>query len=390
MISTKNTRLKKILYLDDFESEAKKILPKPVFGYISNAAETGQSHKNNLSAFEDYVFLPTTLKDVSKRSASTELFGHTYAAPFGISPMGVSALSTYRGDIVLASGAAKENIPMIVSGTSLIPLEEIIKVNPLAWFQAYLPGDEANIDALIKRVANANFKTLVLTADTCVLGSRENHIKAGFSTPLRPSLRLFWDGLTHPRWAIGTFLRTILFHGMPHFENSFAHRGAPILSKTVDRDFTYRDHLNWAHVERIRKAWKGNFVIKGILNVEDAKQAVELGVDGIIVSNHGGRQLDGAISPLQVLGNIVTACPSIPVMMDSGVRRGSDILKAFALGAKFVFIGRPFGFAAAVGSEAGVEHASSILKTEISRNMALLGINSMSEVKFGKNVLKKV
>ena len=382
-------RLKQVLYLDDFEVEAKKILPRPIFGYISNSAETGQSHRNNLSSFEDYVFLPTTLKDVSKRTAATELFGHAYAAPFGISPMGVSALSTYRGDIVLASGAAKENIPMIISGTSLIRFEDIVKVNPLAWFQAYLPGDDENIDALIERVKKANIKTIVLTADTSVLGSRENHVKSGFSTPLRPSFKLLWDGITHPRWAVGTFLKTIAFHGMPHFENSFAHRGAPILSKTVDRDFTYRDHLNWAHVERIRKSWNGNFVIKGILNVEDAKRAVELGVDGIIVSNHGGRQLDGAVSPLQVLADIVVACPSIPVMMDSGIRRGSDILKALSVGAKFVFIGRPFGFASAVGGEAGVQHASKILKTEISRNMALLGVNSLGEVKVGRNVLKK-
>lgn len=389
MFSTKSKRLNRVLYLEDFEPEAKKILPRPIYGYISNAAETGQSHKNNLSAFEDYVFLPTALKDVSKRSAETELLGHTYSAPFGISPMGISALSTYRGDIVLASGAAKENIPMIVSGTSLIRLEDIIKVNPNAWFQAYLPGDEANIDALIKRVADANFKTLVLTADTCVLGSRENHVKSGFSTPLRPSFRLLWDGITHPSWAIGTFMRTIACHGLPHFENSFAHRGAPIISKTVDRDFTYRDHLNWNHVERIRKSWKGHFVLKGILNVQDAKRAVEAGVDGIIVSNHGGRQMDGAISPLQVLADIVKACPSIPVMMDSGIRRGSDILKAFGLGAKFVFIGRPFGFASAVGGEDGVRHACNILKTEISRNMALLGVTSMNDIEFGKNVLKK-
>lgn len=389
MLSTVQKRLQRVLFLDDFGSEAKKILPRPIYGYISNASETGQSHKNNLSAFEDYVFLPTTLKDVSKRSASTELFGRTYAAPFGISPMGISALSTYRGDIVLASGAAKENIPMIISGTSLIRVEEIVKANPMVWFQAYLPGDEANIDALIERVKKAGVKTLVLTADTSVLGSRENHLKFGFSTPLRPSFKLFWDGLTHPRWSIGTFLKTLAFHGMPHFENSFAHRGAPILSKTVDRDFTYRDHLNWVHVERIRKLWDGKFVIKGILNVEDAKQAVQLGVDGIIVSNHGGRQLDGAVSPLQVLADIVAVCPSIPVMMDSGVRRGSDILKALSLGAKFVFIGRPFGFASAVGGEAGVRHASAILKTEISRNMALLGVNSLGEVKIGKNVLKK-
>jgi L-lactate dehydrogenase (cytochrome) len=205
-------------------------------------------------------------------------------------------------------------------------------------------------------------------------------VRAGFSTPLRPSLRLAWDGLTHPAWTIGTFARTLLQHGMPHFENNYATRGAPILSANVVRDFSDRGHLNWEHFKRIRRMWKGKLVIKGILDRHDAQIAVNHGVDGIIVSNHGGRQLDGSVAPLRVLAEIAAACGTIPVMMDSGIRRGTDVLKALALGAKFVFVGRPFNYAAAIGGEAGVRHAIKLLATEIDRDMAMLGVNTLSDM----------
>ena len=144
--------------------------------------------------------------------------------------MGLCALSAYRGDLVLASAAARENVPMIVSGSSLIRMEEIVQASPEAWFQAYLPGAEAEIVALIERVKTAGYRTLVVTLDASIASNRENNIRAGFSTPLRPSARLAWQGLTHPRWLFGTFLRTLVRHGMPHFENNYARRGAPILS----------------------------------------------------------------------------------------------------------------------------------------------------------------
>ena len=205
-------------------------------------------------------------------------------------------------------------------------------------------------------------------------------MRAGFSTPLRPTLRLAWDGITHPRWLFGTFLRTLLRHGMPHFENNEATRGPPILSPNVLRDFSDRGHLNWKHFELIRRLWKGKLVIKGILDSADARIAREAGADGIIVSNHGGRQLDGAVSALRVLPEIVAACPDIPIMIDGGVRRGTDVFKALALGAKFVFVGRPFGYAAAIGGEDGVSHAIRLLSAEVLRDMALLGITSLAEL----------
>src|SRR5450755_61337 len=269
---------------------------------------------------------------------------------------------------------------MIMSGSSLIPLEEVARQNNAAWFQAYLPGDVPRIVDLIGRIAQAGFETLVITVDSQVAGNRENNIRAGFSTPLRPTLRLAWDGITHPRWLFGTFLRTLLRHGVPHFENNYATRGPPIMSPNVLRDYSERGHLTWEHFQLVRRRWKGRLVIKGILDKADAITAREAGADGIIVSNHGGRQLDGAVSALRVLPGIVAACPELPIMMDGGVRRGTDVLKALALGAKCVFVGRTFGYAASVAGAAGVDHAIGLLIAEIHRDMAMLGITDLHEL----------
>jgi L-lactate dehydrogenase (cytochrome) len=265
---------------------------------------------------------------------------------------------------------------MIMSGSSLIRLEEVFAANPDMWFQAYLPGEPDKIAALVDRVARAGIGTLVLTVDTAVLANRENNIRSGFSTPLRPGPRLLWDGLVRPAWTLNTFLRTLWRHGMPHFENSYATRGAPIMSGAVMRDFGRKDHLDWQHLGQIRRQWKGRLIIKGILHPEDARLAREAGADGIILSNHGGRQLDGAVSPLRVLPAAVEAARGIPVMMECGIRRGTDVLKAMALGAAFVFVGRPFVYAAALGGEGGVRHAAGLLGAEVMRDLGLLGVSS--------------
>lgn len=380
-----NKALKMLLRLDDFEGAARKHLPRPIFGYVAGAAEDNVSLAWNRTAFQDYGFVTRTLVDISRRSQTTELFGQRYAAPFGIAPMGISALYAYRGDLILTQAAAAANLPMIMSGASLIPLEEVVKANPNAWFQAYMPADEENLRAMVTRVETAGFKTLVITVDVPTPANRENNLRTGFSTPLRPGLRLAWDGISHPKWLFGTFLKTLFMHGMPHFENNHAHRGAPLMSSRAARDFSTRGQLTWQHLSLIRQLWPGKLVVKGILHKDDAVKARELGADGIIVSNHGGRQLDGAVSPLHVLPEIVQACPGIPVMLDSGVRRGTDVLKALALGARSVFVGRPFAFAGAVAGQSGVDHAIKLLSDEVSRDMAMLGVCAIPEI--GRHLL---
>lgn len=374
-------RLKRALALDDFEAMARGYLPRPIFGYISGGSETETSLRDNRTAFSEWALLPDTLVDVSARSQKRVLFGTEYASPFGISPVGFSALSAYRGDLVMAGAAAQAGIPMIMSGASLIPMEAVQKAAPGTWFQAYLPGDTAFIDGMIERIERAGFETLVVTVDMPVVSNRENNVRNGFSAPLKPSLRLAWDGLMRPRWTVGTFLRTIFQHGMPHFENSTVQRGLPIVARNVAHALPARDRLNWDHIRHIRARWKGRLVLKGILTVADALAARDVGVDGIIVSNHGGRQLDCVPSPLRVLPAIARAIDgAMPVMFDSGIRRGTDVLKAFALGADFVFLGRPFIYAAAVAGQAGVLHASRLLAEEIDRDMALMGIQRLCEM----------
>ena len=371
--------LRRMLALDDFEDAARRIIPRPIFGYASGGAETNASLRANRAVWDEFAFVPKTLVDTTARTQTTTLFGHTYDSPFGIAPMGGTAMAAYQGDVVLARAAAAANIPMIVSGASLTPLEEVRQAGPTAWFQAYLPGDDGPITQLVQRVARAGYDTLVLTVDVQVTANRENNVRNGFHTPFRPSLRLAWDGMIRPRWLFGMFLRTLWLHGMPHFENMG--RRIPLISRTAEREPGRRDRLSWQHLELMRRLWKGRLVVKGILDKADARIARESGVDGIIVSNHGGRQLDGAVSPLRVLPEIAAQAGEMIVMMDSGVRRGTDVLKALALGARFVFVGRPFLYAAAIAAEPGVTHAIKLLRDEIDRDMALLGINALTEMR---------
>ena len=373
---TENRTLRHMLALDDFEAPARRYIPRPIFGYVSGGAETNASLRGNRAAFDDLAFVPRVLIDTRARSQIATLFGRTYDAPFGIAPMGGTAMAAYQGDLVLARAAARANIPMILSGASLTPLETVRQEGATAWFQAYLPGDIDTITKLVERVARAGYDTLCLTVDVAVSANRENNVRSGFHTPLRPSLRLAWDGITRPRWLFGMFLRTLLLHGMPHFENMGSR--LPLLSSTGARDGMVRDQLSWSHVELMRRLWKGRLVLKGILHKEDARIARESGVDGVIVSNHGGRQLDGATAPLRVLPGVAAVAGDMTVIMDSGIRRGTDVLKALALGADFVFVGRPFLYAAAIAGEPGVRHAIKLLREEIDRDMALLGIATLA------------
>jgi L-lactate dehydrogenase (cytochrome) len=372
--------LRRYLSLDDFELIARRRLPKMLYGYIAGAAETDAALRDNRRAFEEVGFVPRVLNDVSGRTQTTQLFGKTYASPFGIPPMGSAALCAYRGDVVLARAAAAANVPMILSASSLITLEEVRRENPDAWYQAYLAGEPSRIEPLVDRVAAAGYDTFVITADVPVPANREKNIRNGFQVPLAITPRVAWDTVTHPDWLFGTWVRTLANYGMPHFENMDAMRGPPVLSKNLMRNIGHRDQLAWKHVELIRRRWKGKLVVKGLIAPADARIARESGVDGVIVSNHGGRQLDGTVSALRTLPEIAAEAGPMTVMMDGGIRRGTDVIKALALGAHFVFVGRPFLFAAVAAGEPGVQRAITLLRDEIDRDMALLGVRSVSEI----------
>lgn len=371
--------MQRCLSLDDFEAAARRHLPRMLHGFVAGGAETDQSLRDNRAAFAEWAFLPRALTDTAARDQSTLLLGTRHTAPFGIAPMGIGAICAYRSDVVLARAAAAAGIPMITSASSLIPMEEIRGAGS-DWYQAYLPGEEPRIAALVDRVKAAGYGTFVLTADVPVPANREHNLRNGFSVPLQPSARLVWEGATHPAWLLGTFARTLLRHGMPHFENMDATRGPPILSRDLVRQVGQRDRLHWRHLAFIRARWPGPLVVKGLLAPTDVRRAREAGADAVILSNHGGRQLDGSIAPMRMLPEAVAAAGGMPVLLDGGIRRGTDVLKALALGASFVFVGRPFLFAAAVAGEAGVTRAITLLREEIHRDMALLGVTAVAQL----------
>ena len=373
-------RFRDLLALDDFERHAKRFLPHMVFQYVAGGVETGAALRSSRAAFADYALVPRMLVDTSARSTAKTLLGRSCDAPFGVAPLGGAAFVAYRGDLVLAEAAKRMNVPMCLSASSLIRLEDVHAQDNDAWFQGYLPGDQTRIDRLIDRVARTGFGTLVVTADVPVLGNRENNIRSGFSMPIRITPRVALQSAIHPRWLLGVVAQTFWRHGAPHFENMEAERGPPMMSQNVVRNSLARDALSWRNVAAIRQRWKGKLLVKGLLSPADVALARDHGCDGVVVSTHGGRQLDHAAASLDMLPEAVANKGDMAIVLDSGIRRGTDVVKALALGADFVLLGRSFLYAAAIGGVAGVVHAMTILKQEIDRDMALLGISDLREL----------
>lgn len=371
--------LDRILDLDDFERAVRHRLPHAVYGYVAHGSETETTLRTNRAIFDEWRLVTRVLVGVSERSMATTLFGKRYAAPFGIAPMGGSALVAFNGHKVMAEAAAKAGVPFILSANSIIPLEEIARANPATWFAAYQSPTHDAIEGMVERVRRAGIAALVLTTDVPVGSNREADARAGFGFPIRPNLRLAWDVATHPRWLAGVLGRTFLRRGIPHIVN-LEPDGGPNLFSTKVKGIAAHESLSWEHARLMRSLWNGPFFLKGLLSAKDVAMARECGVDGVILSNHGGRQLDHAVSPMRVLRAALDAARGMPVMIDSGFRRGTDILKALALGASRVFIGRPFLFAAAHAGAAGVQHALSLLSSQLDKDMALLGLNRIEDI----------
>ena len=373
-------KLKYILNLEDFEPAVRRSLPRAVHDYVAHGSETETSLRTNRAAFDHWRFVTHNLVGVTERVQKVTLFGREYASPFGIAPMGGSALVAYDGHKVMARAAAEANVPFILSANSIIPMEEIARANPNAWFAAYQSPNRQAIEGMVERVARAGIVVLALTTDVPIGSNREAEKRVGFSFPIRPSPRLSWDVATHPRWMVGVLGRTFLKRGIPHIVNLEPNGGPGLFSSKV-KGIAAHEALSWEHVRLMRELWKGPFVLKGLLSPGDVAQAREHGVDGVIISNHGGRQLDYAVSPIQVLHEAVVEARGMTVMVDSGFRRGTDVLKALALGAQCVFVGRPFLFAAAYAAQPGVQHAISLLAKEIDRDMALLGTRHIDDIR---------
>ncbi len=371
-------RMNAVKCLEDLDALAKAYLPKALWEFASSGVENNVSRDANRQAFDDIWLQPRVLNNVSKRSIERTLFGKTYAMPFGISPMGASAMFGFEADLNFARAARAANIPFAMSGSALVRMEKVAEVNPDVWFQAYVDADRSSIATLTDRVWNAGIRNLVITVDVPVPGNRSATYRRGFEYPMRPNLGIALDGLAHPRWLFGTFLRTLKATGMPHIENYGAGRGMPIISANAPQRKHVRDGLDWDDIKWLRDRWQGRLLLKGVLSPEDTRTAAGAGVDAILVSNHGGRMLDTAVPPLKVLPEIAAEKGDMAILLDSGVRRGLDVVKALALGADFVFVGRPFLYAAALGQEEGVAHVIKLLASEIDRTIALLGCADFS------------
>ena len=374
----------RLLSTADYERAAAHRLPRCVRGFVLGGTEDGASLRENRRAFDDWQFLPRGLKDVSRRHTVTTLWGIDHAMPVGLAPTGLAALVAHDGDLALAVAARAARVPFVISGSSSVPLEELMQAAPDSWYQAYFPGDRERIERIVQRLDAARVQTLVVTMDTCVAANRENNARLDFNIPFRLTPRLVLDGLLHPRWTADVLLRSLRTRGVPRFANLYEEIGTPITVEPPQGFRTGRDRLGWDDIDWLRRRWPGRLILKGVLHPQDAQQAATLGVDALIVSNHGGRQLDGTVAPLHALPAIVRAVGrGLPVFLDGGIRRGTDVLKALALGASFVFVGRPALCGLAVAGVEGVGAVLALLQQEIERDLALLGCNSPGDVHDG-------
>lgn len=370
-------RLARIHSIEDFRESARRALPRMVFDFIDGGAGNESTVRDNRAAFERVRLVPSGPVDVSARTPRIGLFGRQQALPIVIGPIGLASAFWPDGEIALARAAARHGIPFVLSNGTSIPTGKVMSATKgRKWFQLYVPPDERLLDTWLDQIDREGYDVLEVTVDTAVPGRRLRDVRNGFSMPLRWTPAKVLDVALHPRWMID-----MLRSGAPKpvmWEEAAASRPAATVSERNLSAISPR--LDWRMVERLRARWPHALVIKGLADPRQVSRALSAGVDGLVVSNHGGRQLDGAVAALDVLPEIVDAVGGqIPVLVDSGVRSGSDILKALALGASAVQIGRAAVYALATAGEAGVDRALSLLREELDQAMALCGVRTCSE-----------
>jgi len=368
-----------IVTIEDLRTAARRRLPRPLFDYIDGGAEDEVTMHANSAAFGRYRFRPRALVDVSRRDQSTTVLGIPVQSPLVLAPTGFTGMFWPRGEAVAARAAGRKGVIFTASTMSICPMEEIAEAatGPI-WYQLYVWRDREIVRMLIERAKAAGYRALVVTVDTPVLGQRERDVRSGLVLPPRITVRNVLDTLRRPSW-----LRGFLTHPRPTFGNFVGMPGvehdAISLAAFTTKQFSAA--ISWADVDWYRSLWPGPIALKGIMSAEDARLAVDRGVEAIIVSNHGGRQLDHAPAPLDVLPEIVDAVEGrAEVILDGGVRRGSDVVKAVALGARACMIGKAFNYGVAALGERGVELAIEILSKEIDRTLALIGRPSLGQL----------
>jgi isopentenyl diphosphate isomerase/L-lactate dehydrogenase-like FMN-dependent dehydrogenase len=366
----------------DLRDIAQKKLPKGLFEFVDRGTEDEVSLRNNRAVFEKIRLRPRMLVNIAKRSQAIELFGNTHKMPMVIAPTGVAGLLWHEGEIALARAANDAGIPFTLATGSMTPMEKVAKeAGGELWFQLYMWPDRSLSHQLVERARLAGFKALIVTVDGVVSGNREFNLRNGFTVPFSFTRKNVTDVLMHPGWITGVLAKYMLTTGMPRYENYPSEIKYKVTAAPMGRSQMKNETLNWDDLRHLRKIWPHKLLVKGLLRADDAEIAVQCGADGVIVSNHGGRNLDGAISPMEALPEVASAVgKSVTVLIDSGFRRGSDVIKALALGANAVQIGRPGLYGIAAAGQPGAERALTIFREEISRVMALLGCNSVAEL----------
>lgn len=365
--------------ISDLREVARRRVPNFIFEYIEGGAEDEISLRGNRAALEGLRFMPRTLVDTTARHQHTELFGRKSQTPLIIAPTGGNGVAHFRGDIALARAAARFGIPFSLSMLSTVSLEQVAAEAPgRLWMQLYVAEDRRITENIVARAQAAGYEALVLTTDANISGSREWD-RRNYRQPGTPTARNVIDALRHLRWLYGVF-----GHGAPRIENlaSFlpAGSGSALGASTFIHQF-FRPSITWDAVRWLRRRWPGKLLLKGVLSVEDAQRAAECGCDGIVLSNHGGRQLDYCISSIDVLPEVTAAVGGgMTVIVDGGFRRGSDVIKALALGAHGVMVGRATLYGLIAAGEQGAHRALEILTGEIDRTLGLLGCCSIGEL----------
>jgi isopentenyl diphosphate isomerase/L-lactate dehydrogenase-like FMN-dependent dehydrogenase len=368
--------------IEDLRQMAKKRLPRGIFEYVDRGAEDEIALRHNRETYQSLKIKNRVLADISKRSTETEIFGKKITMPFGISPTASAGLMSEGGEVGLAKAAARMGVPCTAATSTLTPMEEIYEAaGENLWFQLYMWTDLDLRMAFVERIKAVGFETLLITVDGSVGANREYNFRNGFSMPIRFSPRLIAQVLAKPGWCRRVLAPQYLKRGAFKKANYPPELASKLTDKDVDHEYTKPDNQCWDDIKRIRDVWPGNLLVKGLQSWEDAVIAADNGLDGVVLSNHGGRYLDSAPAPLQVVPEVRAAVGDrIKIIIDSGARRGSDIVKALAVGADLVMSGRPTLYGAAVAGEAGAYRALEIFQTEMDRVMAQRGINSVNEI----------
>lgn len=368
--------------IDDLRTEAKRRLPRAIFEFIERGSENEYLASHNKRAIERIRMIPHALRDVTRRDASIELFGRKLPMPLIVGPTGTADLLCYGGESCIAAAAAEAGIPFTLATSSTTSMDRIAEITRATgfWMQMYLWERRDLSWQVAERAAGLGAEALILTVDTPVWPNREFNKRNGMANPVRPNLTLALDFARHPSWLMRVMGRYMLTHGgLPKFANYPEEIGGSVAGP-VNR-VTNSASVNWEDVKELRKRWPTRLVLKGILAKEDAVLAADHGVDAVIVSNHGGRNFDPSPASIEVLSEIVDAVRHrLTVMFDGGIRRGSDVLKAMAIGAHAALIGRATLYGVAAGGKQGADRALAILKDEMSTCMAMLGANSVAEL----------